>query len=167
MELKKEFARQDSLVLLLCVCVPPLGYALAWRRHWIGTGAASAGALLYIVAIGGFLLAGYPHTANDMVTLQALWGVLMVIAICGDFLAGRRAALAAKVLLVLLLGLFAASYTPHADLGCLLGCASISWRSLHGKSAVLAPGAGLLVFLLALYGLLGLALWLGISRERK
>jgi hypothetical protein len=167
MKLKKEFPRQDSLALLLCVCVPPAGYALAWRRHWLGAGTACVAALLYLGAIGGMLLAGYPHSANDIVVLQALWGVLMVIAISGDYLAERSAAVLVRALLALLIGASAFMYTPHVDIDCMLRCGGIGWRTLRGQDVILASGAGLLAFLASLYGLFALALWTNLRHAGK
>jgi uncharacterized membrane protein YqaE (UPF0057 family) len=53
MKMKKEFVQQDSIGLVLCVLFPPLGYFLAARRGWIGTGIALIASLLYAGAVFG------------------------------------------------------------------------------------------------------------------
>lgn len=155
--MKKEFVQVDSLLMLLCVCLPPAGYAMAWRRGWTGMATASVAVLLYFGAIGGWLLAGYPHSANDFVVLQALWGVLMVVAVCGQYVAERGAAIMLRLVLALLIGGAAFTYTPRVGWDCLLRCGTIGWRTLRGQDVMLVSGAPLVLFLASLYGLFALA----------
>lgn len=158
--MKKAFAKEDSRLMLLCVCLPPVGYALAWRRGWISARTAGVAVVLNLVATAGSLLAGYSHSANAILALQAMWGLLMVIAICGQYTARRGAAITARLLLALLIGELAFVDTPSVGWDCLLHCGAIDWHTLGGERLVLFSGAPLVVFLVSLYGLFALAVWL-------
>jgi hypothetical protein len=162
MKMKKEFVQQDSIGLVLCVLFPPLGYFLAARRGWIGTGIALIASLLYAGAVFGLVRAGYPSTANDLVILSALWGVVMAVAISGKYVAARSVAIGARGLLLLVLGLFVVQYTPRQGIDCLMHCSQITMHNLRGVAIALAPGVELMLFLASLYALLALALFLSV-----
>jgi hypothetical protein len=167
MKLKKDFSKEDSMTLFLCVCLPPIGYILARNKQWISSAIAIAGSIVYCGAAYGLVASGYPLTSNDVITINALWGVAMVISIGDKFFASKNMAILVKVMLLLVLGFITAMYTPWVSFDCILNCKEIIFRTLRGGNVTLIPGLHLIVFLISLYCLFGIAVFLSIANDDR
>ena len=123
--------------------------------------------LAYVAAAFGFIVSGYPNSMNDFVNLNALWGLVMTVAIVGQYLAPRKLVSLVKLLLLMLLALIIVRYVPWESVSCLLHCKHIAIRILKGEAITLFPGPHLLVFVLSLGTLFGIALVLSANRAAE
>lgn len=167
MKMKKEFGKRDSFTLLLCILLPPLGFGLAAQRQWIGMPAAVLGSVCYAVAIIGLLGAAYPHTANDLVRFNAMWGLVMAAAISGQYLAGQAPVLAIRLALLVLLAGLAWCYLPVDGMQCLPHCDAPTLRTLKGQTVALLPGTAMLMLLGALLALWVQAAYLSVANRDR
>lgn len=165
MRLKKTFGKDDSVVLLLCICLPPIGYWAASRKHWISHAAAVFVSLLYFLALFGYWASGYIGTTNDVLNLNVLWGLVITIAIASQYIESKKFAASTKLLLVLLLGLLILQLAPLESIRCMLQCEQITVRTLKGEKTVLLTGYHLIIFVLSLYVLLGAGVFLSVREN--
>ncbi|MET3130593.1 hypothetical protein AAKU55_000850 [Oxalobacteraceae bacterium GrIS 1.11] len=162
MRLKKKFGQIDSATLLACVCFPPLGLIAASRKRWVSSAIAMIAVFLYGVAMFGFVTSGYPRTLNDIVMLNALWGIVVNLAVGRRYLASKTLIVMVNLALLLLLGYLITRYTPWKSLDCILSCKAIALSSLGGNVIQIVPGFDLALFLTALYALFGIAIYVSV-----